>query len=58
MLGLRFGLQAADLVQEQNWGRMAALHGDDVVSVPLTEATAELKLVPPDWYATAKTFFG
>ena len=29
-----------------SWGQMAALHGDEVVSVPLTEATAELKLVP------------
>src|SRR5215469_7631760 len=48
MLGLRFGLKAADLVNAGTWGRMAALHGDDVVSVPLTEATAELKLVPAD----------
>src|SRR5438132_201974 len=31
---------------------------DDMVSVPLTEATAELKLVPREWYETAKTFFG
>ena len=58
ILGLRFGLKAADLVQEGNWGQMAALHGDNVVSVPLTEATAELKLVPDEWYETAKTFFG
>jgi 6-phosphofructokinase 1 len=58
ILGLRFGLEAADLVQQGGWGQMAALHGDDVVSVPLTEATAELKLVPQSWYDTAKTFFG
>jgi 6-phosphofructokinase 1 len=58
ILGLRFGLKAADLVNEGNWGQMAALHGDNVVSVPLTEATSELKLVPDDWYQTAKTFFG
>src|SRR3954466_11916015 len=58
MLGLRFGLKAADLVHAQTWGQMAALPGGDVVSVPLTEATAELKLVPPEWYETAKTFFG
>src|SRR5437867_4287085 len=36
MLGLRFGLEAADLVKHRTWGRMAALHGDEVVSVPLT----------------------
>ena len=58
ILGLRFGLKAADLVQEGNWGQMAALHGDNVLSVPLTEATAELKLVTQEWYDTAKTFFG
>jgi phosphofructokinase-like protein len=58
MLGLRFGLKAADLVREGSWGQMAALHGDEIVSVPLTEATAELKLVPDEWYETAKTFFG
>jgi 6-phosphofructokinase 1 len=58
ILGLRFGLEAADLVETGRWGQMAALHGDDVVSVPLTEATAELKLVPESWWETAKTFFG
>jgi 6-phosphofructokinase 1 len=58
ILGLRFGLEAADLVTAGTWGQMAALHGDDVVSVPLTEATAELKLVPDSWYEVAKTFFG
>jgi 6-phosphofructokinase len=58
ILGLRFGLKAADLVQEGRWGQMAALHGDNVLSVPLTEATAELKLVTQEWYDTAKTFFG
>jgi phosphofructokinase-like protein len=58
VLGLRFGLKAADLVQAGNWGQMAALHGDNIVSVPLTEATAELKLVPDEWYEVAKTFFG
>ena len=58
VLGLRFGLKAADLVAAGTWGQMAGLHGDDVVSVPLTEATAELKLVPDAWYQVAKTFFG
>ena len=29
-----------------------------IVDVSLKEATAELKLVPPDWYAVAKAFFG
>jgi ATP-dependent phosphofructokinase / diphosphate-dependent phosphofructokinase len=37
---------------------MAALRGDDIVAVSLEEATAELKTVPPDWYAVAQAFFG
>jgi 6-phosphofructokinase 1 len=37
---------------------MAALQGDDIVDVSLAEATAELKTVPPDWYETARAFFG
>jgi 6-phosphofructokinase 1 len=58
VLATRYGLKAADLVEEGKFGRMAALHGDDIVDVSLEEATAELKTVPPDWYEVAKPFFG
>jgi ATP-dependent phosphofructokinase / diphosphate-dependent phosphofructokinase len=58
VLATRYGLKAADLVEERKWGRMAALRGDDIVDVALKEATAELKTVPDDWYAVAKAFFG
>ena len=58
VLATRFGLKAAKLVDEGKFGRMAALHGDDVVDVSLKEATAELKLVPDDWYDVARAFFG
>jgi phosphofructokinase-like protein len=58
VLATRFGLKAADLVHEQRFGRMAALHGDAIVDVSLAEATAELKTVPPDWYEVARAFFG
>jgi ATP-dependent phosphofructokinase / diphosphate-dependent phosphofructokinase len=58
VLGLRFGLKAADLVVEGSFGQMAALRGDEILSVPLSEATAELKLVPDSWYQVAQTFFG
>jgi hypothetical protein len=37
---------------------MAALHGDEIVDVPLAEATAQLKTVPRDWWAVAQAFFG
>jgi 6-phosphofructokinase 1 len=58
VLATRYGLKAADLVQAGKFGRMAALRGDSIVDVSLEEATAELKTVPPDWYETARAFFG
>jgi 6-phosphofructokinase 1 len=58
VLATRFGLKAADLVEEGRFGRMAALKGDDVVDVSLDEATAELKTVPDDWYEVGRAFFG
>jgi ATP-dependent phosphofructokinase / diphosphate-dependent phosphofructokinase len=58
VLATRYGLKAADLVHDGRFGRMAALHGDEIVDVALGEATAELKTVPPAWYDVAKAFFG
>jgi len=58
VLATRFGIKAADLVLGEHWGRMAALHGDEIVDVSLEEATAELKTVPAHWYETARVFFG
>jgi 6-phosphofructokinase 1 len=58
VLATRFGLKAADLAVAGEFGQMAALHGDDVVAVPLAEATAELKVVPREWYEVARAFFG
>ena len=58
VLATRYGLKAADLVHEGRWGTMAALHGDDVVEVPLKDAVAQLKTVPPEFYEAAKVFFG
>jgi ATP-dependent phosphofructokinase / diphosphate-dependent phosphofructokinase len=58
VLATRFGLKAADLAAAGDFGQMAALHGDDVVAVPLAEATAELKVVPREWYDVARAFFG
>jgi ATP-dependent phosphofructokinase / diphosphate-dependent phosphofructokinase len=58
VLATRYGLKAAELVLAERWGQMAALRGDSIVDVPLAEATAELKTVPPEWYDVAKAFFG
>jgi ATP-dependent phosphofructokinase / diphosphate-dependent phosphofructokinase len=58
VLATRYGLKAAQLVEERKFGRMAALRGDDIVDVALSEATAELKTVPSEWFAVAQAFFG
>ena len=58
ILATRFGLKAADLVGAGDFGKMAALRGDDVIACSLDEATAELKTVPEDWYDVARAFFG
>jgi 6-phosphofructokinase 1 len=58
VLATRFGLEAAKLAYTGQYGQMAALRGDDIVAVSLAEATAQLKTVPPEWYAVAQAFFG
>ncbi|MGI8652305.1 MAG: 6-phosphofructokinase [Geodermatophilaceae bacterium] len=58
VLATRFGLSAIDAVHSADWGVMVALRGTDIVRVPLAEATAELKTVPPERYAEAEVFFG
>ncbi len=48
ILGTRFGVHAAELCFHQNTGQVVALRGQDVVSVPLEAAVANLKRVSPD----------
>ncbi|MGZ8749819.1 MAG: 6-phosphofructokinase [Pseudonocardia sp.] len=57
-LATRFGLHAIDAVAAGRWGTMTALRGTDIVTVPLAEATKELKVVDPALYAEAEVFFG
>jgi len=58
VLATRFGLNAIAAVHDQDWGKMVALRGTDIVRVPLSEATAELKTVPLERYQEAEVFFG
>jgi ATP-dependent phosphofructokinase / diphosphate-dependent phosphofructokinase len=58
VLATRFGLKAADLVEERRFGRMAALQGDSIADVAIADATRELKRVPPAVYDVARAFFG
>jgi phosphofructokinase-like protein len=58
VLATRFGLHAVDAANDSAWGQMVALRGTDIVRVPLTDATTELKTVKPELYGEAEVFFG
>ena len=58
VLATRFGLHAVAAVREEAFGTMVALRGTDIIRIPLSAATASLKLVPVDRYAEAEVFFG
>jgi 6-phosphofructokinase len=57
-LATRFGLHAITAVHDGDFGTMVALRGTDIVRVPLSEGTAELKVVTPELYAEAEVLFG
>jgi ATP-dependent phosphofructokinase / diphosphate-dependent phosphofructokinase len=58
VLATRLGVAAIDAAAEARWGTMPALRGNRIELVPLGEAVAQLRLVPPDEYEVAETFFG
>jgi 6-phosphofructokinase 1 len=56
-IGLRFGVHAARLVAEGKFGRMVSLRGNDIVSVPLSEAVDKIRTVGKELYDEARLFF-
>ncbi len=58
VLATRYGVYAADMVARREWGMMCALQGNELVSVPLADATRELKRVPDAFFEVAEVFFG
>lgn len=58
VLGTRFGIKAMELVLKKDYGKMAALQGNQVKSVSLEAAVAKLKTVDMELYNIAKIFFG
>jgi phosphofructokinase-like protein len=57
VLATRYGIKAAELVMERSFGTMAALLGDKMTSVPLSEVTG-VKQVDLSYLKIASTFFG
>jgi 6-phosphofructokinase 1 len=58
ILSTRYGLRAAEAINNGEWGKMVALRGNDIVTVSLSEATDETKTVSTELYEAARTFFG
>jgi 6-phosphofructokinase 1 len=58
VLATRFGIAAIEAAHEGAFGTMVALQCGQIVRVPIEEGVRELKLVDPDLYDVASTFFG
>jgi len=58
ILGSRYGVQAMELIKKKDFGRMVALKGNEIVSVPIEYAVATKKLVPYEYYKMCSLFFG
>ncbi len=58
ILATRFGAFAVDMIKQQKFGQMAALKGTGLATIPLEEATKQLKTVPEEYYKNAEVFFG
>ncbi len=58
VLSTRFGVAAVELIKNEDFGKMVALQGNQIVPVPLGEALSTPKTVNMDLYEIAKVFFG
>jgi 6-phosphofructokinase 1 len=57
LLATRYGAHAADLVMAGETGRMVALHGTEMTSIPLEQVDG-IKTIDLRYHELAKTFFG
>ena len=58
VLATRFGGAAVQLIHAGDFGKMVALQGDCITSIPLESAVNQLKTVEPDLYELAMTAIG
>ncbi|MGA9387212.1 MAG: ATP-dependent 6-phosphofructokinase [Candidatus Bathyarchaeia archaeon] len=58
ILATRFGIAAVDLVHEKKFGRMVAIQGNKIVSVPLKDVIGKRRTVDLELYDIARVFFG
>jgi 6-phosphofructokinase 1 len=58
VLATRFGVKAFEMILAKEWGQMASLRGNKVVSVPLDDAVRKIKRLDEEIYHVAEVFFG
>jgi 6-phosphofructokinase 1 len=58
ILASRYGVAAMNLVHQGEFGKMVALQGSRITSVPLSEAARGPRRVDQELYDTASVFFG
>jgi len=58
ILATRYGIAAIDLVHEGKFGRMVAIQGNKLASVPLKDVAGKRKTVDLKLYEIASVFFG
>ena len=58
VLATRFGVKACELAMADDFGKMVALRGNEIVAVPLADIVSRRKLVPDEFYDVARNFFG
>jgi ATP-dependent phosphofructokinase / diphosphate-dependent phosphofructokinase len=58
VLATRFGIKAFEMVVAGEWGRMAAIRGNKIVTIPLDDAVREVKSLDEEIYHVAEIFFG
>lgn len=58
VLATRLGVGAVQLIDDGMFGRMTAINGTRITSIPLEEAVSRLKTVDLEFYELAKTVIG
>ncbi|MGH9903825.1 MAG: 6-phosphofructokinase, partial [Pyrinomonadaceae bacterium] len=58
VLATRFGIKGYEMVAAGEWGQMASLRGNRIVTVPLDDAVQNLKRLDEEIYRAAEVFFG
>jgi len=57
VLATRFGIKAGELVLDGQFGQMAALRGNDIAVVPLSQAVSATKRLDMRYYEEVRNFF-